>query len=158
MPNYQGHLVGGALFSAPLLVATHYFYPLHPVYFLSLMITGMLGALFPDVDTKSKGQRIYYYALTALVIMLALERKFDYILLLLPVILLPLIVRHRGLFHKLWFILAVMAGGTFYACASWPALKMVIILHSMFFTVGAFSHLYLDLGLKRLLWQFKVWR
>lgn len=158
MPNYQGHLVGGAICAAPLLVATHYAYPLHPLWGISLLLSCMLGALFPDVDTKSKGQRIYYYTLTALIIVLAFERKFDYILLLLPIILLPLIVRHRGLFHKLWFILAVMAGATFYACASWPALKLLIVLHSLFFTAGAISHLYLDLGFKRLWWQFKIWR
>lgn len=62
MPGYKGHLsgglvvgciaVGGAVISGRLACT--------PLYLAGLMGFCLLGALFPDVDTDSKGQNLFY--------------------------------------------------------------------------------------------------
>jgi hypothetical protein len=152
MPNYKGHLWGGFLLSGMVLFPLLYFHLIPSTWWLivSLLVAGLLGSLFPDVDTKSKGQRIFYYVLSAVFFILAVQGQYKFIVMLMPVALLPVLVHHRGLFHRAWFILLFVGFTTLYACISWPGLKDVIVLNSLFFILGALSHLYLDLGWRRM--------
>ena len=152
MPNYRGHLVGGGIFAGVVLAGLYFLLGItfSWVSAITLTIAALLGSLFPDVDTKSKGQRIFYLSLTALLIVLFFQRRYEYMIMLIPMILLPVIVHHRGLFHKTWFILIFVGFVTLYACVSWPGLRVTIVWHSLFFVLGALSHLYLDLGFRRM--------
>jgi len=73
MANYKGHLVGGAIVTgaftalisfAPVEKFAEYAHILQDWQALTaVFVIGMLFALFPDVDTNSKGQDIFYWIL-----------------------------------------------------------------------------------------------
>jgi len=144
MPNYKGHLVGGvvayglALYvmsscCASAVIAGEWF------------LCALAGALFPDVDVKSKGQKYFYCVVLALLLLVATNKRYDLLLVVSFFSILPMLVRHRGIFHQLWFILAV-------ACSAWllgvtyaPYVGQRLLYDLIFFVAGAISHLLLDL-------------
>jgi hypothetical protein len=104
MPNYKGHLFGGFVFGAGFVTLTG----LGTNSWLSLAEWFgflLLGSLFPDIDTKSKGQKIFYVTLLFLMIYCLINKYTALFILLSFVGLAPLLVHHRGLFHNPWFII-----------------------------------------------------
>jgi hypothetical protein len=65
MPGYKGHLSGGVLAGGLAMGAAVMAGRLAhaPLYLSGLMGFCLLGALFPDVDTDSKGQNLFYAVL-----------------------------------------------------------------------------------------------
>ena len=62
MPNYKGHIVGGTVtYLVVLQVIKHAQPNIHVV--LQGLVFCLLGSLFPDIDVKSKGQKIFYLQL-----------------------------------------------------------------------------------------------
>jgi membrane-bound metal-dependent hydrolase YbcI (DUF457 family) len=149
MPGYKGHLVGGlTAYLLTLFICSWY----QSSYQLlaEWLLCALLGSLFPDVDVKSKGQNIFYVALFIGSLILLYQQRYVTLSYIAIVALIPLITRHRGLLHRFWFIILAIAGSA-YALASWyPALSSRIYIDAGFFLIGAASHLYLDLGLKRM--------
>lgn len=148
MPGYKAHMAVGTVVFVALLVILSSFvlYKTHIscLFFLEIFGVTLLGSLFPDIDTKSKGQLLFYQIVMLLTLFLMFYQKWQLSAIFLGVSLLPLLVHHRGLFHKLWFIgvvgaailygtLVLRADGDYYAYA--PAL---------FFMAGAYSHILLD--------------
>ena len=62
MPGYKGHLVGGAVAYG---VTVYLLRSLNPtaITLVEWFVCTLAGALFPDVDTKSKGQKYFYSVL-----------------------------------------------------------------------------------------------
>ncbi|MFN3394485.1 MAG: metal-dependent hydrolase, partial [Candidatus Thermochlorobacter sp.] len=67
MASYRGHIWGGLLFFVPLIILLVFFFELYkqPLPMLLAQVAILLSitllfALFPDIDIKSKGQRIFY--------------------------------------------------------------------------------------------------
>jgi uncharacterized membrane protein YecN with MAPEG domain len=151
MPNYKGHLAGGVVtFCILILTILGCFSQsinLHQImqYFASCLI----GSLFPDIDTKSKIQKKFYTILLLLFIITLAQNNFLIFSALSFIGLLPLIVHHRGLFHKPLFIVTV---GLFFVliCHMYiPCITNNIYINILFFVFGAFSHIILDVGIKR---------
>jgi membrane-bound metal-dependent hydrolase YbcI (DUF457 family) len=63
----------------------------------------------------------------------------------------PLLVNHRGIFHRLWFVICVPVGGALLLGIAMPAYAEMALWDSFFFVLGAVSHLWLDLGVRRML-------
>jgi len=151
MPNYKGHLTGGIF--AYLLVI--YFVLSHQS--ISLITGGewllftLAGALFPDVDVKSKGQKLFYWIALVLGLILLLSEHIQALIILGFICVVPLLVNHRGIFHRLWFVLLVPSLTAFFLCSYMPGCSKIIIFDTIFFVVGAVSHLWLDLGLRRMI-------
>jgi len=148
MPGYRAHLVGGAVacgltlfllksYCSSVLVAAEW------------IMFSFAGSLFPDVDTKSKGQKLLYRFLFITLIVLALQQNFMPMAVLSIVAVVPLVVKHRGLFHKFWFVVGLpvgVAGGlAMYA----PSYAANVGFDTVFFVAGAVSHLFLDFVVKR---------
>lgn len=147
MPGYKGHILGGAVVYAPMFFIFHsYATPMVAVWWFALAIA---GALFPDIDTKSKGQKWFYRTLFLVLITLLLLKRFALFIAFSLMASLPLIVNHRGLFHRLWFVVFVplVVAATF----DWYKVTPFddALIASFFFIAGAVSHLVLDFGLKR---------
>lgn len=151
MPGHKGHIVGGAA----TFVALHYaFKAIFPVPFIPQKIATnfllcLLGALFPDVDTKSVGQRIFYFLFAFMVIATIISQNWmvlSVISLLGP---LPLLVHHRGLFHKPWFIICVPLIVPVLTTFAQQHVVTLSLETYGFFVAGALSHLILDFGLIR---------
>jgi hypothetical protein len=151
MPGYKGHLTGGfILFLSLLLVVRHFYHPSICTIIEWLLCT-LLGSLFPDIDVKSKGQKWFYWFLFLLFICLFVWRCYFILSLLGIISLLPMLVKHRGLFHKSWFILLLGAGVLILIAMTAPRYLSAATFDIFFFLVGALSHLWLDLGLRRML-------
>jgi len=153
MPGYRGHLLGGAVTYLGIL---HMIEPasLPASVIVSGFIFCMIGALFPDIDIKSKGQKLFYsIALCVLCSFLYYERTDLFIgLSLLAVV--PLLVKHRGLFHQIWFLIFIsittgLVIGSFHAKYSVWAMK-----NALFFLAGTISHIILDKVITRLKYWF----
>lgn len=68
MSSYKGHLFGGVLFYIPFafLLGILFDYDALPTWQYALQLVILFGitllfALFPDVDIKSKGQKVFYW-------------------------------------------------------------------------------------------------
>lgn len=147
MPGYRGHIVGGAVVYAPMLIIFHsYATPMIAVWWFALAIA---GALFPDIDTKSKGQKWFYRIMFLVLIGLLLFKRFALFATFSLMATLPLIVNHRTLFHRLWFVVMVPLVAA--ATLDWYEVTPFndAFVASLFFIAGAVAHLVLDFGLKR---------
>src|SRR3989338_854106 len=107
MPGYRTHVVFAvgvyAATMGALSVYAHRPVVLTPaVAFLWFMST-ILGALFPDVDIKSKGHMLFYEVVVVALFFTWLKAEHSFFVVITFLSLLPLLVRHRGLFHAWWF-------------------------------------------------------
>lgn len=149
MPNYKTHLFGG--FVTYLLL----FYILinqNPSILTSVqwLFCCLIGSLFPDIDTKSKIQKLFYTALLITFTILAFNNQTEIMISLSFLGLIPIVVKHRGIFHKAWFLSFISLSILFVSHLYFPKSLNDIFISLTFFTIGAFSHLYLDLGIKRM--------
>lgn len=151
MPGYQGHLIGGLAASnmlLALLTCTGVVCPT-PLGTVEWILVGLLGSLFPDIDIKSKGQKIFYWILLFLYIYLFVQRHLMVLGVFSIIGISPMLVKHRGIFHKWWFIIAMPVVLAVIASNYFPCYTGMICCDALFFIVGAFSHLILDFGFQR---------
>ena len=120
MADFRGHLWGG--FAATMLagmacfaglwwtgtLVTYWTLDVWPKVLLLLAI-GMLSACFPDVDTESKSQRLFYRLLILLDIWFILIGDYRTAALLGLGAMLPLLGKHRGWTHTWLAMLLVPA-------------------------------------------------
>lgn len=148
MPGYKMHIFGGSLIYALLLyLATYWMMPSASGAF-EWFCFAMLGALFPDIDIKSKGQKLFYRFFGVLLIFLAVQGRFELAAVFGIIVLVPMVVRHRGLFHEPWFLVVlplVIAGAT---SLYFPSFQQPLFIDAFFFIVGAWSHIVLDRGIR----------
>lgn len=153
MPGYKGHLVGGTVaFGITLFLLRSY---------CSSMFTAgrwlgcaLAGSLFPDIDVKSKGQKYFYWVILLAVIVIIMQRRFEWLAMVSVLSVTPMLVKHRGIFHRLWFVIALpitfWLGTHFYS----PVFAQGVFFDVLFFIAGAISHLWLDVGPRRMLRLF----
>lgn len=147
MPGYKGHLAGGLFFAVMGLVGCVLFgwLVLNPLFGAGLVGFCLLGALFPDVDTDSKGQNIFYAVFAAVDLGMILGEQYVWAAWLGFFAMLPAIDSHRGWTHTWWAMLFVPM----------PILLVPMVVQgvesvSVFlpfygaFCAGYFSHLLLD--------------
>ncbi len=152
MPNYQKHLFIGSLFYGILTYTNTkwQWMPHETSWYIQTLIACLVGALFPDIDTKSKIQKYLYFTVLISIFYLIALGLLEQACLLACISLLPLITNHRGLFHRLWFIILCVCLGNLFCLLNHPILFKKCILTSLFFLVGVISHLWADLGIRRL--------
>lgn len=150
MANYKGHLIGGAVAYGIFLLVGQ----LHNISFytaLEWLLFSLAGALFPDIDTKSKGQKLFYWFLLFFFFFAILKENFSVCAILGIIAIIPMLVRHRGLFHSLWFITVISSLIVFFGGIYFPCYKYILFFDMSFFFVGALSHILLDFGFKHFL-------
>lgn len=149
MSNYKGHLVGGGAFFLICLLGLASIPALAVHNIILNALCCLTGALFPDLDTISKGRKYYLKLLPLVLILLVLLNQIYAAGVMVLFTLIALKARHRGIFHRPWFIF--ISGFLFVGLLS-------ITLHLnnnalaicwIFFIMGAFSHLVFDYGLQR---------
>lgn len=148
MANYRGHMRGGFVaFAFILFFAIPHYYP-SVLTMLEWFLFTIAGSLFPDVDIKSKGQKYFYQIMLVLFIVLALNHHYRQLAVVSVLSLLPLLVKHRGIFHRLWFVIAVPLAIWYCTSLQFPQLREALLMNSLFFVAGAISHLWLDRGIR----------
>lgn len=152
MANYRQHLFGGVIaFGAVCFFMRAYNPPL--LTLAEWFLCALMGALFPDVDIKSKGQKYFYTILLISFIVLVGQRKLFLVSCMSIIALVPLLTRHRGLFHNVFFVITFPFAVWFVLSMSHPVYARVLLNHVVFFVVGQLSHLLLDFGLVGLVHQ-----
>ena len=142
MPGYKSHLAAGAVTFVALFSTISI-----PISFetgFELLCCTLFGALFPDIDIQSKGQKIFYLMMMGVLGMLLLSQRWVIAAFLGFVLCLPLIVSHRSLFHRWWFILSLPVVLFFVLVSVYPFLKNLLVWDMIFFLSGIISHLILD--------------
>lgn len=160
MPGYKGHLAGGcvvyglmlgALYGVSYEALAKYDYCASLLVALRWLFCALAGSLFPDIDVKSKGQKYFYWVILGFFLLLIIERKFKLLAVSSVVSVFPMLVKHRGIFHKTWFVILAPLGFWALIGTYAPEYSRTLLFDTMFFIAGALSHLWLDLGLKRML-------
>lgn len=154
MANYKGHIAGGVVFTGVYTIAMFYA-PVerlaeyaHLLYdwqaMTAVFVIGMLFALFPDVDTNSKGQDIFYWMIFPLDLLLIWAEQFQAAAYLGVIALLPILTHHRGWTHsKLAMLLIPLP----IVLIPWLVSDNVLPISLIYYgaaVVGYFSHLLLD--------------
>lgn len=149
MPGYRTHLTTAGAAAAATIVATHMHLPLTHLITVqhgTCIIASLLGGLFPDIDIKSKGQKLLYTALMPLFAAALITKHTVALCLLGALAIIPPILPHRGLTHELWFVfLAPLTGPGLVHIYQPSYLPLAIDLY-IFFVLGAITHLWLDMG------------
>jgi hypothetical protein len=151
MPGYKSHLVGGLCAYGMALYAVQLFVSFTVPAALEWLLFALTGSLFPDVDTKSKGQKLFYLLMFCVFCLMLLRGQLEMIGALSFLLLIPIIVPHRGLFHRLSFIIAFALVLVVWCVISTTIPCRVLLFDAFFFIVGAFSHLVLDFGFMKVM-------
>lgn len=146
MPGYLGHLAGGALTGAAVLggLAWSGTYVPGTTQLAVLGALVLLGSLFPDVDTDSRGQHIFYLILAALDVALIIQGYYKWAAVLGLAAMFPAMGSHRGWTHTWWAMLLVplpLVLLPFWLYGSTPRTLAPFYGAAV---VGYFSHLMLD--------------
>lgn len=149
MPNYKGHLVGGLVVYCIALVVLIGSVPSLVTAFEWLLFA-LAGALFPDVDIKSKGQKYFYYLVFIIFVLLAYKGRFQALSCCSFIVITPMLTRHRGIFHSTWFVVSIPVIVWLAMSALYPKLAAPFFFDTFFFIAGALSHLFLDRGLSQM--------
>ena len=154
MANYKGHVAGGALFGALYYGAIAYV-PIEQLAetagvlndwqaIFALFVISMLFGLFPDIDTNSKAQDLFFAIAFPLDVLLLAVNRVEAAAYLGLIAMLPVIGKHRGWTHKKWAMLLVplpiIAVPYLYDPAALP-------ISAVFYGAavsGYFSHLFFD--------------
>lgn len=147
MPGYKGHLAGGLFFAVMGLVGAVLlgWLTFQPLVASALVSFCLLGALFPDTDTDSKGQNLYYAVFAAVDLGLIVQKHYMWAAWLGFFAMLPAIGSHRGWTHTWWAMLLVPTPIlAIPAIAQGADAAIGFLPFYVAFATGYFSHLMLD--------------
>ena len=152
MPGYQGHLAGAAVIGAACIFGAVQlgYIPKDYSIWAALMGFILMGSLFPDIDTDSVGQRLFYTVMLAVDIGFIYHRQYQYAAWLGVFAILPGIGKHRGWTHSWWAML--MVGLPILFVPYLVNVPMSLAFHNwdatlpyyVAFTLGYFTHLLFD--------------
>jgi membrane-bound metal-dependent hydrolase YbcI (DUF457 family) len=117
MAGWKGHVAGGFICIGTYTAAIS-FLPIHKLaeaagllqdwhVLAAIFVVGALFAIFPDIDTNSKAQDLFFgiaFVLDVLLIVLGAIELAAYLGL---IAMLPIISHHRGWTHRLWAMVIV---------------------------------------------------
>lgn len=154
MANWKGHVAGGvvlgvgyaaALSYVPVQVYAERIHVLHDWQAMAaILVLSVLFALFPDIDTNSKGQTIFYSLALVVDVLLIANGYMQAAAYLGLVALLPVVGKHRGWTHSKLAMIAVplplLVVPYLYSARSLP----IAAIYYGAAVAGYFSHLLLD--------------
>lgn len=109
-----------------------------------LVVTCLAGALFPDIDTSSVGQRLFYLILLVVDIWLIASGEYRWAAYLGAVAIIPILSPHRGWTHEVWAAIVVPLP---LLLVPWLLMDQPLeqcLPLALAFSAGYFSHLLLD--------------
>lgn len=154
MPGYKGHIVGatvcngvyvGALAIAPptVLTSTHNLVS-EPQLVVGLFVIAILFGLFPDIDTNSKGQNIFYGLALVADVILILNGRLEAAAFLGLAAMTPALGHHRGWTHSKLAMLLIPSPIIIVPYLRNMHLWNIALIFYGAAVVGYFSHLLFD--------------
>ena len=155
MAGYKGHITGAVLFFAGYFAVLVYifsidaayaqFTPLELVgYPLALFVLTVLFGLWPDVDTDSKGQEVFYSIFFVVDLFLVVTEQFRAAAYLGLVAVLLVLSTHRGWTHTWWAMVLVPSPLLILPYLHVPGRPLVGLPFYGAAVVGYLSHLVVD--------------
>ncbi len=143
MSGYKGHIAGSLLFCG-ILYLFPFWNPLPWIGKGACIVLAIFFGLWPDVDTKSKGQ--YIFLLCVLIIDAVLIYREDYkrAAYLGLLIILPIMARHRGWTHSLPAMILIPGGLYLAALHYYHGAPYDLLPYFLAALFGYASHLILD--------------
>ena len=154
MAGYKGHIAGGVALGAAYTGALAFvpyerFVEMAGVLhnwqaFAAVFVIAILFALFPDIDTNSKGQDVFYGLAFAMDILLLWSGNIQAAAYLGLIAMLPIVGKHRGWTHsKLAMVLVPLPIAVLPYLYNHKILAASLLFYGAA-VVGYFSHLLLD--------------
>ena len=155
MAGYRGHIAGASVFYAVYLAVLALIYAVdaaytqftlveliaYPVVLFGLCL--MFG-LWPDVDTNSVGQDIFYTVFFLVDVVLIATRHFEEAAYLGLFAILPVLGKHRGWTHTWWAMLLIPAPLLILPYIFFPERPLWGLPFYGAAVIGYFSHLFMD--------------
>lgn len=154
MANYKGHIAGGAAAGIAYTAALSYV-PIERFAeaagvlqnweaIAAIFVLSMLFALFPDIDTNSKGQDIFYGLALVTDILLIVNGDIEAAAFLGLIAMAPIVGKHRGWTHSKIAMLLVPVPLLIIPYLYNAAILPVAAVYYGACVAGYFSHLLLD--------------
>lgn len=154
MANHKGHILGG-LAGSIVYAAAISFLPVERFAesagllqdwqaLFAVFVIGMLFGLFPDVDTNSKAQDIFFWIVFPLDILLLWQGYIQAAAYLGLIAMLPIVGHHRGWTHKKWAAFAVPLPILLVPYLYNDKILPISLIYYGAAVVGYLSHLLLD--------------
>lgn len=154
MANYKGHLAGAVGVTAVYVVGMSFL----PGDLLAetggilsdwqmvagLFVVAMLMGLWPDIDTNSKGQDIFFSLAFLFDVLLISQGYLEAAAYLGLLAMTPIIGRHRGWTHSKWAMLLVPLPIVIFPYLNKSSILVTYLLFYGAAVAGYFSHLLLD--------------
>ena len=154
MPGYKGHIAGATTIGVAYasVVAVTYTQALtekpvflaKPQILVGLVVIAIMFGLWPDVDTNSKGQDVFYGLAFAMDVGLILTHRLEAAAILGLLAMTPVLGKHRGWTHSKLAMLLVPSAIFALPVLYRPDLLGLSALIYGAATLGYFSHLLLD--------------
>jgi len=155
MAGYKGHIAGATLFAAGYIALLGYAFAVDAAYQqfgalelvgypLALLALALLFGLWPDVDTDSKGRRLFYAVFFVADIFLIATKQFEAAAYLGLFALLPALDHHRGWTHTWWAMLLIPAPLLVLPYLHFPERPLVGLPFYGAAVIGYLSHLVVD--------------
>jgi hypothetical protein len=154
MPGYKGHIAGattiGVAYASVIgvtwtqTISEKPQFLAKPQVLVGLVIIAVLFGLWPDVDTNSKGQDIFYALAFAADVGLILTHRLEAAAILGLLAMTPILGKHRGWTHSKWAMVLVPAAIFTLPVLYRPDLLELSVLIYGAAAAGYFSHLLLD--------------
>ena len=155
MAGYQGHIAGATFFFLLYLGALSYIFYVDAAYTrftlleviaypLALFGLCLMFGLWPDVDTNSKGQNLFYAIFFLVDVVLIVTRHFEEAAYLGLFAILPILGKHRGWTHTWWAMLLIPSPLLILPYVLFPERPLAGLPFYGAALVGYFSHLFMD--------------
>ena len=143
--GFRGHALVTVLFFLAIVLFGRMLGVSWPTFGMGGMFM-LLGGLFPDIDTAGRGRRFFSLILLAAIVCCLLGKFYVTAAVLLAVTLVPLLVRHRTIFHNFYFLAFLTALFCWVFFLFLPHWWWGIVTNGAFFLVGCWGHLVADFG------------
>lgn len=155
MAGYKGHVAGSLVFCGGYLAVLAFVFSVDQAYrrFSELELVGVpvvltglcvMFALWPDVDTNSKGQNLFYSIFFGVDVALIAMREFQWAAYLGLFAILPILGKHRGWTHTYWAMLLIPSPLLILPYLLFPSTPLAGLPFYGAAVVGYFSHLFMD--------------
>ncbi|HCH34319.1 TPA: metal-dependent hydrolase [Candidatus Saccharibacteria bacterium] len=154
MANYKGHIAGGlvagvgyalVMTAVPVERLAEYAQLLDDWQAMAaVFVVAMLFALFPDVDTNSKAQDIFYWLVFVVDVLLIWNGYLAAAAFLGLIAMLPILAHHRGWTHAKWAMFVVPLPIVLVPLLYSDTLLPIAVVYYGAAVTGYFSHLLLD--------------
>lgn len=146
MPGYKAHISFAGFWYCIVLFIVCRLYNPSTLFLLELAFCIMLGALFPDIDIKSKGQKYIYTGFFIGAIPLLFMKQYIIVAFAGWLCCIPMMVKHRGIFHDPLYMSFFILVGWYVLYLYYPVNAIQYIWHFICFIIGMHSHMVLDYG------------